>query len=676
MGLSFLSPAALGLAALVALPILAHMSLQAPKTRVPFGAMMLMERVVKRLRRRRRIKDPFLLLLRLLALLAIIAAVGGARWQYEGGTPEFGGTGRVVLVVDQSLSMSLQDRGSSLLSRARDDASSVVRELPPGTSLGLVAFSDDAVRLTPELVADQNLVLSRISDIEATGGTSNLKAALREARKLLGGEPGEIMLFSDEAGPVMVADARSELELVIADGSAVIPRPVKAEPPRNIAVSSAVYGAGIEGGVVSLKVTNYGPDPVEVSCTVLLPDGQQVPIFIDIPAEDVGEERITVPRKADGGVGEVRCDDTGLAGDDVRWFHLPRVGASQVLVVDGDPGDTPSRSEVYFLERALSPWGGMQSGVHVEVVPPAGLAHLDPEVHSVVFMANVADPRTPGPKLVDFVRRGGALVITSGSNLSADRYNAALGSILPAPLRKPKALAASGELGQPLMIPEAGLDIFEPFSRSGRAGFAKVRARRVMLLESYEDSADVTTLLSYEGNIPALVERRVGAGRVLFFSSTVDFDWTNLPVEAVFMPLVQRMAGWLGGESGGQAARLHAMVADKVRVPLADVALEPVVTGPGGSAVASRIEGAVLLFDADEPGPYEVGLPDAPPLAWVAVNVDSDESDVRVYQAVAAAEAELAPEMFLRTIELGRPLFGGGLVFLLLQALIALRRSE
>ena len=38
-------------------------------------------------------------------------------------------------------------------------------------------------------------------------------------------------------------------------------------------------------------------------------------------------------------------------------FHLPRIGASRVLVVDGDPGAASIDSEVYFLERALSPLG-------------------------------------------------------------------------------------------------------------------------------------------------------------------------------------------------------------------------------------------------------------------------------------------------------------------------------
>ena len=53
-----------------------------------------------------------------------------------------------------------------------------------------------------------------------------------------------------------------------------------------------------------------------------------------------------------------RVEDAHLELDDTRYFHLPRVGASRVMVVDGDPGATAMASEVYFLERALAPWGG------------------------------------------------------------------------------------------------------------------------------------------------------------------------------------------------------------------------------------------------------------------------------------------------------------------------------
>ncbi|MEZ4240713.1 MAG: VWA domain-containing protein [Myxococcota bacterium] len=668
-----LALAAFGLAALVALPILAHMARQTPRTRVPFGAMLLLERVVKRLRRRRRLKDPLLLLLRALAVALIAAAVAAPQLAVPGGLPEIGGSGRVVVVLDRSLSMSLQDGGKTLLERARAEAMRVVRELPDGVLIGLVAFDDEALRLTPSLVGDRQRVLGQIEAVEPTAGTSNLRAALLEARRLLAGEPGEVVLLSDEAGPRMVGEASPEITRLVETGSSVLPRRIAGDPPRNIAVTSAKYGDGPEGGQVRVRVANYGPDGLEVPCEVTLPDGARIPIFVDLPPLGEAEERITVPSEARGGVGQVTCEDPDLALDDARYFHLPRVGASRVLVVDGDPGDTPIRSEVYFLEKALAPWG-MRSGVTLDVTTPLGLMDLDPQEHRVVFLANVADPRPFGPRLVEFVRKGGNLVISGGDQVTAERYNAAFASLLPAKLRAPRSVADPGEEGVPITLPDTELPLFAPFRRAGRSSFSRVRSHTVLTFEPYRDVPDeTTTLLTYDGGLPALVERKVGAGRVLVWTGTFDLGWSNLPLQSVFMPLVQRLVGWLGGESGAGALRLEGVVGQPVGVDLPDLAMQPDVLGPDGAVVRSRIEGTHLTFVPPKPGAYHLELEGAMPLAWVAVNTDPEESDVRAYASVAEIERELAPDVLLRRIDLSVPLLGLGLALLLLQGVLGLR---
>ena len=677
MSFGLLTPLALGLGALVGLPILAHLARQTPRDRQAFGAMLLLERVMKRLRRRRRLKDPLVLLLRALALLALALAAAGPRFSYPGGIPEHGAMGKVVLVIDRSLSMSMVESGNTLLGRARDDAERVLAGLPAGTQVGLVVFDDRATPLTTELTDDHARIANLVRGIQPTHGTSDLKGALHGARTLLRGEPGEVLVFSDEAGPTIVKNAQPELEALIQRGSTIIPMTVRADPARNVAITSAVYGTGLEGGSLTLRLANYGPDAIEVACEVTLPDGQAIPIFAELPPSGEAEERLAIPPEALGGVGKAVCNDPDLPADDAWFFHLPRVGASRVLVVDGDPGDTPTRSEVYFLERALAPWGGARTGVSLDVTAPGGVGSLKTGDHRVVFLANVADPRPLGPLLTEFVRQGGNLVISAGDNVTADRYNAALGSILPAPFRKPRSIADREEPGVPLELPDRDHPLFAPFSRSGRAGFASVRSHRILTLDPYTDRPDeITTLLRYEGGAPALVERRIGAGKVLVWTSTVDWTWTNLPLQSVFMPLTQQLVRYLGGDAGSSAARFDGVVGQPLRIPLPELASEPEVIGPDGLPVSSRIEGSNLLFRPDEPGAYELRLPDAPPLAWIAVNTDPIESDVRASDSLVAVQRELDPERFLLHADLSPGLLGFALFALVLQALLATRRSS
>ena len=73
MSLSVATPIALALVALLALPVVAHLARQTPVSQQPFGAMLLLERLVKRLRRRRRVRDPLLLLLSWLTVVDVKA---------------------------------------------------------------------------------------------------------------------------------------------------------------------------------------------------------------------------------------------------------------------------------------------------------------------------------------------------------------------------------------------------------------------------------------------------------------------------------------------------------------------------------------------------------------------------------------------------------------------------
>ncbi len=639
-------PAALALTGLAALPIAAHFTRRPPIRRIQFGAMLLVRRLERRIRRRRRLSDLPLLLARLLIVGMLALAATGPELIIPGGSTDLGGTGRVILVIDRSMSMSLQDRGATLLSRAIAGAQEAIERTSPSAKVAIIAYDDEAVIVSP--LTSKDAAAERLAAVTASEGSSDLRAALVEVRRMLASEPGEVVIFTDEAGPTMVPEAREDLARLTERGAIVIPNVIHAAPPRNLAVSAASYGDGLEGGSVAFTVENFGPDPVEAPCAVRLPDGTNIRVFVTVPAGGKGSSRVTVPRKADGGVGEVRCEDPDLALDDAWFFHLPRVGASRVLVVDGQPGDTPVRSEVYFLERALAPWGDTRGTIAPDVVPPVGLGSVDPSTHRVVFLANVADPRPFASRLTDFVQQGGALVIGVGDNVTPDRY-AALTDLLPAKLTGGRALADYEEPGVPLTLPDVRHPLFSMFASSGRASFGRVRTHRVIELAPFTEGPELEVLLRYEGGMPAMVSRRVGAGRVVLWTSTFDLAWTNLAHQASFMPLVQRLAGWLGGESGGVVDRVDGRVGEPIRWTLPEGITDVEVYGPDGELVPAELTTSELSFTPRKAGAWQVRAPNAtdsaPPIAWVAVNRLLTESDVRRGPELAA-QPELDPARF------------------------------
>lgn len=677
---AFLAPAALLLGVLVVGPVLAHMARQQPVRRVPFGAMMLLRRLARRLERRRRIRDLWLLLLRLLLVALAVLAVARPELRWPGGPPDLGGTGVVVVVLDNSLSMDLRAEGldgeDTLFARARAQAVDLVRGLPPGTRVGAVTVGGQATRLTARLSDDPESVAGLLERAEQTQGVTDLAGGIREARRLLQGQGGEVVVFTDEAGPVAVPSATEELRLLTEQKGALVPRPVRAEDPANVSVVGAAYGSGPEGGSVRVRVANHGALDVEVPVTVELPDGTEITAFVEVPPDGVAEEAVTVPRVTDGGVGLARVRDGHLAADDAFAFHLPRVGASRVLVIDGDPGPTPTASEVYFLERALAPWGAtaaLQGGVLPDVVTPSGIQRLDPEVHRVAFLANVSEPGNLATSLVEFVRAGGGLVLGMGDNVTAERYNGPLALLLPSPLRRPRALADPGEEGVPTALPDTSLSLFQAFARGGRTGFSRVSWRKLFTLQPYEESEQVRTLMEAQGGLPLLVERRLGKGRVLLLTGTFDQAWGDFPLQSVYMPWVQQVVRYLGADTAGGGLREEARVGEAVSLTLPEGVLDVSVTGPSG-AVAAHHRGNTLGFTPEEAGAYLVETPGAPPLAWVAVNVDPVESDVSPGPSLVETAAEIDPERFLVRLGLGPWLLWAVLAGALLQALLAARR--
>ena len=370
----------------------------------------------------------------------------------------------------------------------------------------------------------------------------------------------------------------------------------------------------------------------------------------------------------------MELDDPWLDADDRFAFHLPRVGAGRVLVVDGDPGPTPTASEVYFLERALAPWGaggGIGGGVLPDVTAAGQLPELDPDTHRVVFLANVSDPAPFAASLLAFVRQGGGLVISLGDNVTAERFNSALAGLLPTPLRRPRALVAVGEPGITTELPDTTRPLFEPFARGGRTAFAGTAWTRLFTLEPLEDSEDRTTLLRTASGIPLLVEGKVGRGRVLLFTGTMDLDWGNFPLQSAYMPFVQRVVSYLGGATGGDGARLLGTVGQVTTVELVDTSAPIEVRGPSGT-VAASLTGAGVRFVPDGAGAYSVETPGAPPLARVAVNTSQEESDVRLGPELIQLAAEVDPERYQRRVPLTVWFLLAAVALALAQALLAL----
>jgi hypothetical protein len=344
----------------------------------------------------------------------------------------------------------------------------------------------------------------------------------------------------------------------------------------------------------------------------------------------------------------------------------------RLLVVNGDPRTVRNEDEVFFLEAALRAGG---SRFQVQLCLPDELAARNLGDFAAVFLANVARPSAEASAaLVRYVEEGGGLFIAVGDRVDSDAWNQRLRRILPQPLGLRRTAAARPGTAEGETVDTRPAEQLAPIDRrqpllagfsAGNDGLSSARFFQYLLLEPAANATRIF-VLRYESGAPALVQTEVGRGRVLLFTSTVDREWTDLPIRPGFLPLMQESARWLAGVPSGEVAAtltvggfreisaapddrrieitkpdggVRALVPD-ARDNLAAVGSPTQVGSPSArTATPARSGRAVLFRETDEPGEYRVrafrtngSWVDRPEQSFL-VNLDNRESDPAILPA-------------------------------------------
>ena len=125
-----------------------------------------------------------------------------------------------------------------------------------------------------------------------------------------------------------------------------------------------------------------------------------------------------------------------------------------------------------------------------------------------------------------------------------------------------------------------------------------------------DDGVEDTKVLATIGrDVPAIIERSLGAGKVMLFNTTANDTWSDLPRRKSFVYLVDRLVDYLAGG----AKRGMFTIGETVILPLRGHArnAEVTVTTPGGNTLrplVSQIAGqsVVQLRPQTEAGIYDV----------------------------------------------------------------------
>lgn len=174
---------------------------------------------------------------------------------------------------------------------------------------------------------------------------------------------------------------------------------------------------------------------------------------------------------------------------------------------------------------------------------------------------------------------------------------------------------------------EYGHTVFDPF-RAPRSG--DFSAARFYGYRAVTPQPGATILARFDDGAPALVERRLGAGRILLWTSSLAIEWSDLPLKPVFLPFVHQMARHLSGYREPAPWLTVGEVLDPARTVVAGAADEvKAVVSPSGQRISLDPEGGDVV-ELEEQGFYELRGEgqSGGPAATVAANVDLSESDL------------------------------------------------
>ena len=140
-----------------------------------------------------------------------------------------------------------------------------------------------------------------------------------------------------------------------------------------------------------------------------------------------------------------------------------------------------------------------------------------------------------------FVGAGGGLIVTAGDRVDLEAYRQTLGTgeepLLPCNFVKPAGDALEHHQFRGVATLNYNHPIFRPFKDPNRGDFGKGRFYRYLQTVPLANSA---VLASFDDGRPTLFEKVYGNGRVLCFTSTIDREWTDLPIHSVYLPFPAR----------------------------------------------------------------------------------------------------------------------------------------
>ena len=621
--MQFLAPLFFVALAGLAIPVLLHLTQREKKQIIRFPSLMFVRRIPYQSVRRRKIQHWLLLLVRVTALALIIFAFARP-FIRRADLPIVPGAGarELVVLLDTSYSMGFADRWD----RARAAAQDQIKRMGGADRGSVVLFSsgaDIAVRAS----MDRSPLAAAVAAAKPGSGATRYAPALKVAGGILAESTlprREVVLISD----FQRTGWRGEEGIRLPKGTVVTPVPITGSQEKVNAGVPAVSLArstfsNQERVAVTAVVTNRSGQPVSGTTLTLEVNGIKhgsKPVQLEAGGSSSVEfEPVLVGNR--NVKATVTLSPDALAADNTFNFIISPTEPVHVTVVDRGTGGGG-----LYLSRALA----VGDAPRFEVVTrqPETISDDDLRRSAAVVLNDVVVQPSQARRLQRYVEQGGGLFVAAGQRANWPQEVDILPGSIENPVDRTRGDAARvGAL-------EYAHPVFEPFRAPRSGNFSNVP---VYQYRKITPAKDAQVLAKFDGVAPAVIERRIGSGRVLLWASALDTSWSDLPTRGVFVPFIHQSMRHLAGYAVPRPWLTVGQVLDASTAAVKQDAAQRVVLTPSGRRVPLQDEGSEVV-ELTEQGFYELRARDKD-VVVIAANVDPAEGDLSMMDPKEIARA-------------------------------------
>ncbi len=568
MGFSLLAPLFLGGLSLLAVPWILHQIRRPEREPVDFSSLMFVPDIKREVIERRRIQHILLMLLRMLVLLLIALAFTRPAWlsAIQPDIPE--GSALHLILLDTSYSMGTAGR----FENAKDQALRILDDVRSGDKVGVIGFSQQATILAPLWSADDSQAGSQSRAREAIQnanlteeGTAYLPVLQKAQAMLAAYDKGGretvqqvIHLVSDFQQAGMPSShtgwklpSRIELDLV----------DVETEATDNYAIVESNIRSE-KNGVVRLraKIRNESLDSTRSRNVTLHIDGQDTAArTLSVKPGNASQISFQIPHTTGQSIqGWLQLDDDDLQIDNRRYFTWTSPRKKQVIIVsDAPPGERWPAT--WFLTQAIQ--SASKRLLTVRRIGSGDLVQTLQSAEGPPDILILCDCQTLSPSLsealISYIRQGGNAVLALNESTITPSVDTALFEPLGFHAGDLRYTARVENQFNLLSWIDFEHPVFLPFQGAQYNDFSTIRFFNYIRLESISNGPDdpnlnVKTLARFEEEsldegAPAILDIRYHQGRAIVWAFTPNLDWSDLPKNPKFLPLVFETLAYLGG---------------------------------------------------------------------------------------------------------------------------------